>query len=1160
MTKRINVPPMSEKPVDQVGLISRIWYSFFVDLQKAVNASSDAGVKSAMSITGAPSTSDTEVMGLFDTKGLMTPAMVTELDELDYVQSPTILTGGGITGGTNAGTYKVSTLTAKLRVSNSTTAELVTVTLAEQDNQTIPAENITYFVNLNYNDGDPIFECSVDLPNLTTAIPIGRVMYDGTELHRTLAGFYLAENAKKLYMRAFKLRGIELVSGTSTISYLATDSIALAAGAAYIGGNYVSAGAFDSSTHTFTMVYQDGAGGWKEGNPLTGTDIAFVDGGGGNDSITQTAAKFIKAGYVVGDELTITGSTNNNITTEILAVTAGTIEVGTGLLTTEGAGASVTLKVKKHKVDFAHYDDGTGELALIKNAKYGNFWVWRHADDGHVYIVYGRDSYSLAAAESALMPTHPDHLDDFGAWIGTFGMPYGGGSFSYILMAGIRSFSGAAVGDHALLSNLLISDSGHTISTTDKLLGRSTAGAGAVEEITLTAAGRALLDDVDAAAQRATLDVDQAGTGGGTDVTLNASATAGGLSITDQEISNRAATNAQTGYATAAHITAIEVNTAKNTNVPTSLTIGTKTGTTMGITSDGGADDVILPAATTTEAGLMTEAQFDKLDGIEAGADNSTDVTLNASATAGGLSITGQEISNRAATNAQTGYATAAHIQAIEANTAKTGVTTEISDIIEDTTPQLGGDLDTNGKTINLLSFDAAIELTISSGVVTKIQTLHTIDTEADAITDDLVTINGGANGDVIYIRAANAARDIVLKDGTGNLELNGSDITLDNTSLYVCLIYDSTLVKWVISGGSGGSGGGLPTIAANTERPMPGNSGSMFYATDIYSQFIDVVDGWMLTTGTGPNNLSRVARKTGTDWDGAASVAFSPDGKYVAVVNYDIGAVEVMNVSDLSRVTRKIGTDWGGAHGVAFSPDGKYVAVASYGADAVEVMNVSDLSRVARKTGTDWDGAASVAFSPDGKYVAVASYDADAVEVMNVSDLSRVSRQTGADWNGAYGVAFSPDGKYLAVASYGADAVEVMNVSDLSRVSRQTGTDWNGAMFVAFSPDGKYVAVVSYDADAVEVMNVSDLSRVTRKTNTDWEGAFGVAFSPDGKYLATASSTADAVEIMHVPDLSRVARKTGTDWNGVHSVAFSPDGEYLAMASSQANSVEITR
>lgn len=65
---------------------------------------------------------------------------------------------------------------------------------------------------------------------------------------------------------------------------------------------------------------------------VTGTDIAIVDGGAGNDSVTQVAAGL--AGFEPGDMLTIQGSAlGNDGSYEILTVAAGVAEIPTGSVT-----------------------------------------------------------------------------------------------------------------------------------------------------------------------------------------------------------------------------------------------------------------------------------------------------------------------------------------------------------------------------------------------------------------------------------------------------------------------------------------------------------------------------------------------------------------------------------------------------------------------------------------------------------------------------------------------------------------------------------------------------------------------------------------------------------------------------------------------------------
>jgi len=86
------------------------------------------------------------------------------------------------------------------------------------------------------------------------------------------------------------------------------------------------------------------------------------------------------------------------------------------------------------------------------------------------------------------------------------------------------------------------------------------------------------------------------------------------------------------------------------------------------------------------------------------------------------------------------------------------------------------------GDTTQLALPFAARNLNIVSGVVTAYADWHSVDTEGGiGPSDDVDTINGGREGQVVMFCAASNTRDIVFKDGTGNLRLAG-DFTLTHS------------------------------------------------------------------------------------------------------------------------------------------------------------------------------------------------------------------------------------------------------------------------------------------------------------------------------------------------------------------------------------------
>lgn len=94
------------------------------------------------------------------------------------------------------------------------------------------------------------------------------------------------------------------------------------------------------------------------------------------------------------------------------------------------------------------------------------------------------------------------------------------------------------------------------------------------------------------------------------------------------------------------------------------------------------------------------------------------------------------------------------------------------------------------------LNLGEADEVTIASGVITVTLTHHTIDTEANAASDELDSIDGEVEGDVLVLRLESAARLVTVKHNTGNIYFaDGNDFELDDENKSLILFYNGT--KW---------------------------------------------------------------------------------------------------------------------------------------------------------------------------------------------------------------------------------------------------------------------------------------------------------------------------------------------------------------------------
>ena len=273
-------------------------------------------------------------------------------------------------------------------------------------------------------------------------------------------------------------------------------------------------------------------------------------------------------------------------------------------------------------------------------------------------------------------------------------------------------------------------------------------------------------------------------------------------------------------------------------------------------------------------------------------------------------------------------------------------------------------------------------------------------------------------------------------------------------------------------------------------------------------------------------------------------SIAFSPDGTWVAAARYKEGGqsdgIHILDARDGHEIGLIANQRYFGSR-IAISPDGKWIASGCEN-HAVGIWDARTGAEVQRLVGHQI-GPTAVIFSRDGHLLASLGRTSETegngeIDIWDLAEKREIQTIKMAPNAHECAFSFSPDGKHLATASESGLQLWDPVTGKLER-QVETGpfTD------VAFSPDSGLLAGSTFGG-WIGLWNSASGARAGTLAGHRGE-VHRIGFSPDGKRLASGGRD----RVMRIWDVSegRVQNELRGHESDIWDVAFSPDGSRLA-------------